>query len=88
MGQIRGLIWSYFLAAMYTLFTKKPQIFYFEKRAYVVISQSEACYLFCFKTLVELRGTHFTSDAEVKDNILQIQLNPLQYLSDFEIEIY
>lgn len=35
---------------------------------------------------MELSGTHFTSDAEVKDNITfcSIQLNPLQYLSDFE----
>lgn len=53
--------------------------------------ESETCYLFCFKTSVELRRfTHFTSDAEVKDNIkfCSIQLNPRQYLSNFETEVY
>lgn len=45
---------------------------------YVVISESEAFYLLCFTTLVELSGTRFTSDDEVKDNIkfCVIQLNP------------
>lgn len=55
---------------------KKSPIFLFCKED-LVISESEACYLFCFKTFMELSGIHFTSDAKVKDRIkfCSIQLN-------------
>lgn len=79
---------------IHPLYKKIPKMFYFVKRVCIVISESEACCLFGFKTLVELSGTHFgthfTSDDEVKDNIkfCSIQLNPWKCLTDFEAEIY
>lgn len=50
---------------------------------------NEACYLFCFKTLVELRRLP-TLLQMPKSNIkfCSIPLNPGQYVSDFETEVY